>query len=586
MVQAVRMPMMGNTMETGLVAEWVAGEGDEVEEDEVIAIVESEKAAADVVASQAGTLARIDVQEGEEVPPGTLIGVVLRPAESLEDAPEPGTRIQPGETDDEPTSGEGATTRERDGERVGTNQGDPNEIGDVPAAPGARRLAAEHDTELSAVEPSGPDGAVLIADVEEYVEASGSGPTGKQKPPISSEERVFASPSSRRLAREFGVSIDCVKGTGPGGRITESDIRKATGGSEFEHQTAGSRPTETAVLSNAEVREAERFNITITEEQDLRGMRRTIAERMSQSAQQAPHVTLKREVAVERAFQTANELSQDNTIQVGFTDVLIAAAVRALDNHPRFNAWFEGGKIRHISEQNVAVAVDTDAGLVTPVIREAGNRTLWEIAERRRELTDAVLESSHSMDELQGGTFTITNLGMFDVDSFDPIINPPQIAILGVGRVHDGDNRTCTLSLSFDHRVVDGADAARFLDTLVYGVEAPSVVVAERSGTTEKKAQGSNESGQESQSQRDGSASIDELVRQDITERAQEIADIHGWEAPSFSVQVGGTRPSVTVHEVRGTPQANLKRLTYAACRDSEFVDTIVGLRNPEITLK
>lgn len=182
---------------------------------------------------------------------------------------EPRARIQPGETDDESTSGEEATAREKDGERVGTNQGDPNEMGHVPAAPGARKLTAEHDIDLSAIEPSGPDGAVLIADVEVHLEASESGQTGNQEPSVSSEERIFASPSSCRLAREIGVSIECVKGTGPGGRITESDIRKAVGGSEFEHQTAGSRPAETSVLSNTEVREAERFDITITEEQDL-----------------------------------------------------------------------------------------------------------------------------------------------------------------------------------------------------------------------------------------------------------------------------------------------------------------------------
>jgi pyruvate dehydrogenase E2 component (dihydrolipoamide acetyltransferase) len=573
------MPMMGNTMETGLLAEWVPDEGDGVEEDEVIAVVESEKAAANVIASLEGDLARIDVEEGEEVPPGTLIGVVLGPEENLDDAPEPRSRIEPGQ-------GEGAINQEQeqDAEPVGEGQTSGAETGQrteseegIRAAPGARKLADEHGVDLTGIDGTGPEGAVLRVDVEERSEQVESAGDEQSERPEVSDGRVFASPSSRRLAKELGVSIDQVNGTGTGGRVTESDIRVAASEQGQQQSAARERPpAPSGQEAELEMSDAEALGVTIHEEQPLSGMRRTIAERMSQSAQQVPHVTLNREVAVERAFQTAEELTKEGDTSVGFTDVLIAATVRALDRYSRFNAWFEGERVRLVSERNVAIAVDTEAGLVTPVIREAGTRTLPDIATRRRELTDTVLDGKYSMDDLQGGTFTISNLGMFGVDSFDPIVKPPQVAILAVGRVCDEGERTCTLSLSFDHRVVDGADAARFLDALTAGLEAPAAVVAERAGV---QAEERDQAGPSSGPMEQDAESMDELVRQDIGDRALEIAAVHDWPTPTYDVQLDSGRPSIKVRAPNAASVANVKRLTYAACRESRFADTIARRR-------
>ncbi|MFC6838447.1 2-oxo acid dehydrogenase subunit E2 [Halomarina ordinaria] len=599
MVQAVRMPMMGNTMETGLLAEWVVEAGTSVEEDDVLAIVESEKAAADVVATQSGELARIDVDAGEEVPPGTLIGVVLADDEHIEDAPAPGSRIEPesdsddgsgnsGQTDvDDTSSDENSTSASTDAHiDASTEASTENEL-TIRAAPGARKLAASEDVDLSTIQGSGPEGAVLRADVEDVLEqavVTRETDDTAADPDVAGERRSFATPRTRRLAREQGISMSDLRGTGVNGRVTESDVRAAAGQETVPRPSENAEPPR-ASMDGRSPTDAAAHGVTVVEEQPLSRMRQTIAGRMTQSARQAPHVTLNRSVSVDRGFQTATELTEDGDTTVGFTDVLVAAAGRALATHPEFNAWFENDNLRLIAERNVAVAVDTDAGLVTPVIREVGRRSLVSIASERREVTDAVLDESFSMDTLQGGTFTITNLGMFGIDSFDPIINPPQVAILGVGCIHGEKERTCTLSLSFDHRAVDGADAARFLQTLTAFVEAPSRLVA---ASTEDMSTHTEDTGGSPVSNTGTSLdeiSVAELLERDIHEHATEVAAAHSWPVPTLDVELIEGVPTIAVERGGDLSAANAKRLIYAACRESQYSDAITGLRDPDVTV-
>jgi pyruvate dehydrogenase E2 component (dihydrolipoamide acetyltransferase) len=217
---------------------------------------------------------------------------------------------------------------------------------------------------------------------------------------------------------------------------------------------------------------------TIAEEHSLGPMRRTIANRLQESYRNAVHVTVSRDVDAESLVRAADALDDP----VSLTDVLLRALSDALDSHPAFNATFEDGTHRRYEEHNVGVAVDIDAGLVTPVIADVSSKSPGEIAAERRRLTERVQSDEYDMSDLRGGTFTVTNLGVLGVDSFTPVINPPEVAILGVDRIverarpgnGDGDiefRRQLTLDLSFDHRVVDGADAARFLGTLAEHVE-------------------------------------------------------------------------------------------------------------------
>jgi pyruvate dehydrogenase E2 component (dihydrolipoamide acetyltransferase) len=223
---------------------------------------------------------------------------------------------------------------------------------------------------------------------------------------------------------------------------------------------------------------------TVREERSLGPMRRTIADRLQESYREAVHVTVDRAVdakALLAAADAAEGEGDDGAADPSMMDVLLCALSDALDAHPAFNATFEDDTHRIYEEHNVGVAVDIDAGLVTPVVADVGSKSLAEVARERHRLTGKVREGDYTMSTFRGGTFTVSNLGPLGVDSFTPVINPPEVAILGVGRtraraVPDGDGATArrelTLSLSFDHRVVDGADAARFLGTLAEHLEA------------------------------------------------------------------------------------------------------------------
>jgi pyruvate dehydrogenase E2 component (dihydrolipoamide acetyltransferase) len=218
-------------------------------------------------------------------------------------------------------------------------------------------------------------------------------------------------------------------------------------------------------------------------------MRRTIGDRLGRSYREAVHVTLHRDVRVDETVAAAGAADSALDAEVSVTDVLLVALSEALSEHPAFNATFEDGTHRIYADQNVGVAVDVEEGLVAPVLRGIGDRSLADLAASRREVTERTLAGEYAMDDLAGGTFTVTNLGVLGVDAFDPIIDPPQVAILGVGRIRDRPTAVegevavrswMGLDLSFDHRVVDGADGARFLDTLADHLQRPWELLFDR----------------------------------------------------------------------------------------------------------
>ena len=250
---------------------------------------------------------------------------------------------------------------------------------------------------------------------------------------------VRATPGARRHAAEMGIDLAAVEGTGPQGVVTEADVE--------DHADRAGAATR-----------------TVAETRSLSGMQQTVAERLGESSREAVHVTLNRSVDATALTETL-AAAHDAEVEVSLIDLLIVATCEALEAHPSFNATFEDGEHQLVEEVNVGVAVDLDGGLVTPVLPDVAGKCAETIAEGRRNLVDRVRDGEFTSDDLAGGTFTVTNLGPFGVDHFDPVIDPPQVAILGVGRIRE--DGTLTLSLSFDHRVVNGADAARFLATLV-----------------------------------------------------------------------------------------------------------------------
>lgn len=425
MSYVIRMPQLGMSMEEGTVVEWNVEEGGEVEAEEAVAVVESEKTTADVEAREAGVLRRIIAPAGTTLEPGDAIGII---AGADEDLSQFESQIDVDiETE---ASGEAETAPETAESAVEPAEPTTTETPDeVRATPGARKRAEEEGVDLADVEGTGPQGVVTEDDIAEAASES------------AGAEEVRATPGARKRAEEAGVDLTTVEGTGPQGVVTEDDV-------EATAEAGGGAPATRTVVDSTE----------------LTGMQRTISDRLSQSDREAVHVTLNREYdtsTVQNVVAAADAAGANASI----SDLLVKAAAVALSEHPAFNAVFEDGTHSRIEEVNVGVAVDVEAGLVTPVIGNADEKSAEAVNRERGELTEKVQTGEFTMDDLEGGTFTISNLGLFGVDHFDPVINPPQIAILGVGRIRDDDSMT--LSLSFDHRVVNGADAARFLDTLV-----------------------------------------------------------------------------------------------------------------------
>lgn len=298
----------------------------------------------------------------------------------------------------------------------------------------------------------------------------GSKPATATTVDTSRDDRRKVSPRARSYAAENDVSLAGIEGTGPDGAVIERDvIAAAEGGTGREEATA----TEAAPTGEVVGR-------GIYEERTQSQMRRTVAERMTASAREAPQVTLNRRIPVEDVFEVKDRLEADRDVDVSLTDFIIAAVVDAVEEYPEFNAVYEDGVHRLAGNVNVGVAVDVENGLVTPVIRGVNRLTLEEINRERTRLVSRVLDGEYTGDDFADGTFTISNLGHFDVDSFDPILNPPEVAILGVGAVRtelDPESlepvRTLGLSLTFDHRAVDGADASRFLGAIADALSRP-----------------------------------------------------------------------------------------------------------------
>jgi len=289
-----------------------------------------------------------------------------------------------------------------------------------------------------------------------------TGPDGEPLPP-ERQQRVFASPRARQLAQREAVPLAEVEATGPRGMIVERDIQ--------------------TYLATREAAAAAGIRWI-----DLSPTRRTIARRMAESHRAAAAVTLMREVdateLVRLRQQILEELSEGDP-RPTYTDFLVTIVARQLKRHPYVNAVSDGERIGLSKEIHIAVAVDTERGLVAPVVRNADRKRLLPTAQERAELTQRALDGTITPEELSGGTFTITNLGPLGIDAFTPIINPPQAAILGLGRIHPGPavhggelciRQLMCLSLTFDHRIVDGAPAARFLRDVIRMIEKPHLI--------------------------------------------------------------------------------------------------------------
>ncbi|HEV7663690.1 MAG TPA: dihydrolipoamide acetyltransferase family protein [Chloroflexota bacterium] len=472
MATPVTMPMLGLTMEEGTVAEWLKNEGDTVTRDEPLLTVEMDKGTMEVPSPASGVLRRIVVQPGTTVPVKTLIaeiaepGEVIAPLSAAAATPSgggagPGSMPLAGGPGDLPWRG---PTNAQIAAAAAASLAGPQHVVAAAAtrlfaSPRARLRARTLDLDLRGMTGTGPQGRIVEADVLAASTAA-----------AVAEPRLVATPLARRLAQEHGVDIDTVVGTGPGGRITQEDVLLAASSGQPPAVAADTaQPATGGVLP-------------------LSRLRRLTAEHMASSAQTTARVTLFLEADFSEAARFRAQL-QPEFARLGVPklpwDALIArAAGLALLEHPALLAqWVDGLGLRSPDAVHVGVAVALEPeGLVVPVLRDASSRSLRELARDLLALAEKARAGRLSPTEMQGGTFTITNLGAYRIDGFTPIVNSPETAILGVGRIApqavviDGQVQArtmCSLSLSFDHRVVDGASAAAFLARLAELLERP-----------------------------------------------------------------------------------------------------------------
>ena len=453
MASEIVLPQWGMEMQDGTIVRWLKQEGDTVEEGEAIVEVETAKLQTELESTAAGILSRIVAQEGEIVPIRGVLCVIAEPGEEIARA-------------DAPIPAAASAAAAPATQTVPASDGASGAVR-FQVVPAARRLASERRLDLAQVRGSGPNGRILLADVEAALQA----PAAPAADGAGDERgRVPVVPAARRLARENDIDLAAVAGTGPQGRILIEDVEAAIAAQSAPAAAPG--PAADGVVP-------------------LTGIRGAVATRMLQSIQTTAQVTLTTEAVVTEAMQLRRGLSRHQAEQAGGSigplPVVVKATAEALKRHPRMNAIETvsasgEAQVQMVSEINIGLAVALEEGLVTPVIRGADAKSLAQLAAENRDLAARTREGRTRPEEISGGTFTITNLGANEVDGFTPIINPPQVGILGVGRVVEkpviangeiAKGETMYLSLTFDHRVIDGAPAAEFLQTVKSLLEDP-----------------------------------------------------------------------------------------------------------------
>lgn len=427
-MKTVEMPKMGDTMEEGKILRWLKHEGDTVKKGEPIAEVETDKVNIEIESFVSGVLRKILVPEGSSAPIGASIAYVGAPDEPL---PEDNTNTG--------RNGKGTAT--------------------ATATQSVPTLAAPRVAEPVPVVQTGEEG--------------------------STRERIFISPLARRLAEEHQIDYSRIQGTGPNGRIIKMDIDAAIAAQQAAAQPAA--PATPVAPAPAPVQAIPVAAAAGDIEIPLTSMRRTIARRLSQSMQTAPHFYVTSVIDTEKLTALRQQINDyaakdPQPVKVSFNDLIVKAVARALVNVPAVNVSFAEDRLIQHRQVNIGVAVALEQGLIVPVVRNADQRPMLDLAREIHRLAEAARDNKLRPEDFSGGTFTVSNLGMFDVESFTAIINPPEAAILAVGSITptpvvvDGQvvvRNRMKVTLSADHRAIDGAIAARFLQEVKRLLEEP-----------------------------------------------------------------------------------------------------------------
>jgi pyruvate dehydrogenase E2 component (dihydrolipoamide acetyltransferase) len=473
------MPKLSDTMEEGTILKWLKHEGDEVSRGEVLAEVETDKADMELEAAEEGVLREIKVGEGESAAVGAVIALVDEkgaaratgaPA-SERGAPTAASAATP--TRPAPPAGRATPARR-----------------EAPAA----RPASDAGTGPAGSPASGADEGTNVREVRPR-SASGVAPAPRSSEPRSAgpitagdgdgEVRVKASPSARKIAAERGIDLRSVRGSGPDGRIVKEDVAATGSGAEATrprvevaaHDQVRSHPTPAPEPAGH-----------VSERHELSRMRQSIARRMSESFREVPHFYVTAEIDMTEAVRLKDALqaSELYATPISYTHMILKATALALRRHPRLNASYRESAIEMHADINIGMAVAVEDGLIVPVLQRVDERSLADIAIEAHRLVEQAHQGRFGRDDLSGGTFTVSNMGMLDIEHFTAVINPPQAAILAIGAIKERPvarggrlavARTMRVTVSCDHRIIDGVVAGRFLEELKRLLENPIILV-------------------------------------------------------------------------------------------------------------
>ncbi|MFG6562099.1 pyruvate dehydrogenase complex dihydrolipoamide acetyltransferase [Sulfitobacter sp. 1A15299] len=448
----ILMPALSPTMEEGTLAKWLVKEGDEVASGDILAEIETDKATMEFEAVDEGTIGKILIEEGSEgVKVNTPIAVLLEDGESADDIAASSAPAK----EEKPQAEEAPKAAEAETPEAGYGRG-ATEANDRPTKSDAKAPAAPKDDKGG---------------------------------------RIFASPLARRIAADRGLDLAQIEGSGPRGRIVKADVESAqptaakadspaaTKDAAPVTQPAPAGPSSDAVRKMYEDREVE--------EVKLDGMRKTIAARLTEAKQTVPHFYLRRDIQIDALLSFRSDLNKQleaRGVKLSVNDFIIKACALALQSVPDANAVWAGDRILKLKPSDVAVAVAIEGGLFTPVLQDADTKSLSTLSAQMKDLATRARDRKLAPHEYQGGSFAISNLGMFGIDNFDAVINPPHGAILAVGAGvkkpiigKDGEITAATVmsvTLSVDHRVIDGALGAQLLNAIVENLENPMIMLA------------------------------------------------------------------------------------------------------------
>jgi len=491
MATQVVMPKLSPTMEEGQLARWLKKEGDQVSVGEPLAEIDTDKATMEAQALTTGVLRKILVEAGATVPLGEVIAII---GEADEDISALVSQAQSGEAaaqnkksiEAKVESGQDGAQKElagvvaEGGRTQATIQGEPLK-GDIDGAPSA----------TTGAQPSSSPPDKPVTNATANADDDGATDNGQQR----TDGRIIISPIAARMAAESNINLKTLTGSGPGGRIIKRDIEAAINAGQRQSQIAAPQPAppEQTQPQTIEARAPQPVSQAAMEgasayrEEPVSSMRATIARRLTSSTGPVPHFYLTTEIEMDRTAALRaqlNELDQENKVSIN--DIIIKVAAVALTRHPQVNASFQDKTIRYYERADIGVAVAIEEGLITPVIRAADGKSIGQISREVRALAERARARKLQPDEYTGASFSISNLGMFGIDEFTAIINPPEAAILAVGAmqakpvVRDGEvtvRQMMRVTMSCDHRLVDGATGAKFLQTFKQMLEQPLLLM-------------------------------------------------------------------------------------------------------------